>query len=140
MRLNMPVSNIEHTFGDDEFLVSKTDRKGLITYCNEIFMKLAMYDESELLGQPHNVVRHPEMPAAAFTDLWKTVQSGQEWHGMVKNRCKNGDFYWVDATVTPSFDGNGAIIGFMSVRRKPSIQQIQEATSLYIEMRAQEGR
>jgi len=136
----MPVTNIEHTYRDDEFLVSKTDNKGLITYCNEIFMALAMYDESELLGQPHNIVRHPDMPAAAFADLWNTVQAGREWHGMVKNRCKNGDFYWVDATVTPSFDSHGKIIGYMSVRRKPSPQQIQEATSLYVEMRAQEGR
>jgi len=140
VRLNMPVTNIEHTYGDNEFIVSKTDRKGLITYCNEIFMKLAMYDESELLGQPHNIIRHPDMPAAAFADLWNVVQAGREWHGIVKNRCRNGDYYWVDATVTPTFDNNGRIINYMSVRRKPSRQQIEEASSLYAGMLAEEGR
>ncbi len=140
MRNNLPVTDIEHTFDVDRFLVSKTDTKGIITYCNSTFMKLAGYDEEELLGKPHNIVRHPDMPAAAFADLWNTVQAGQEWHGIVKNRCKNGDYYWVDAQVTPSFGPSGDIVGYMSVRRKPTADQIAEAEALYAQMRAEEGR
>jgi len=139
MRRNEPVTNQEVTYGENELLVSKTDIKGRITYCNAAFAVLAGFSETELLGQPHNIVRHPEMPEAAFKDLWDTVNKGDEWHGIVKNRCKNGDHYWVDATVTPSFDADGNIIGFMSVRRNPSRQQIQDAENLYVQWR-KEGK
>ncbi|MDX8414381.1 MAG: PAS domain-containing protein [Mariprofundales bacterium] len=140
MRNNLPITDIEHTFSVDQFLVSKTDTKGIITYCNKQFMDLAGFDEEELLGKPHNIVRHPDMPEAAFADLWRTVEAGQEWHGIVKNRCKNGDYYWVDAQVTPSFDNAGDIVGYMSVRRKPTQEQIDGATALYVQMRAEEGK
>jgi len=139
MRRNGPVTNQEVTYSEDELLVSKTDKKGRVTYCNSAFIRLAGFQESELLGKPHNLVRHPDMPEAAFQDLWDTVQKGNEWHGIVKNRCKNGDHYWVDATVTPSFDGGGNIIGYMSIRRLPSRQQIQDAENLYAQWR-KEGK
>jgi len=134
MRENLPVNNTEHTFSDDEFLVSKTDVKGRITYCNQLFIKLSGFSEQELLGQPHNLVRHPDMPAAAFQDLWDTVRDGREWNGFVKNRSKDGGYYWVDARVTPSYGSGGEIIGYMSIRRKPSRQQIEDSTKLYRQM------
>ncbi len=140
MRTNLPVTDVEHTFDVDQFIVSKTDTKGLITYCNRLFIEMAGFDEDELLGKPHNIVRHPDMPEAAFADLWRTVQAGQEWNGIVKNRCKNGDYYWVDAQVTPSFNRSGDIVGYMSVRRKPTQDQIDAASALYAQMRADEGR
>jgi len=140
MRTNLPVTDIEHTFDETEFVVSKTDPKGRITYCNSVFLRVSGFREDELLGKPHNLVRHPDMREAAFADLWNTVQAGNEWHGIVKNRCANGDFYWVDAQVTPSFDRDGKITGYMSVRRKPTPDQISQAESLYAEMRQAEGR
>ena len=140
MRLNLPVNNTEYTLGDREFLVSKTDTKGRITYCNTVFIKISGFTEEELLGKPHNLVRHPDMPAAAFQDLWDTVKAGNEWQGFVKNRTKDGGFYWVDARATPSFDASGHIIGYMSVRHKPSRQQIEAAETLYATMVQQENR
>ncbi|MFQ5519691.1 MAG: PAS domain-containing protein [Mariprofundus sp.] len=135
MRINEPVSNHEVNYSERDLLVSKTDTKGKITYCNAAFLRIAGFEESEMLGKPHNIVRHPDMPAAAFQDLWDTVRAGREWNGFVKNRCKNGDHYWVDATVTPSFDNQHNIIGYMSVRRLPSRQQVQESEALYAQMR-----
>ena len=140
MRINEPVTNNEVTYDDDDLLISKTDTKGKITYCNEIFMRIAGYKEHELLGQPHNMVRHPDMPPQAFGDLWNTVNDGREWHGIVKNRCANGDYYWVDATVTPDFDpGTGRIVGYMSARRKATRKQIADAEALYNELNAKHG-
>jgi len=140
MRNNLPTTDVEHSFAIDQFLVSKTDTKGIVTYCNRLFIELAGFAEDELLGKPHNLVRHPDMPEAAFADLWRTVQAGQEWNGIVKNRCQNGDYYWVDAQVTPSFSKSGDIVGYMSVRRKPTQDQIDSAAALYAQMRADEGR
>ncbi len=140
MRVNMPVTDVEQTFGDNEFIVSKTDTKGRITYVNDRFLGISGFEEDELLGKAHNIVRHPDMPRAAFADLWKTIKSGDEWNGIVKNRCKNGDYYWVDARVTPSLDSRGSIVGFMSVRRRPTSEQIQEAETLYANMRNEDGR
>ncbi len=124
----------EHTFPDHTFLVSKTNTRGIITYANTTFVSISGYTESELLNQPHRMVRHPDMPRAAFQDLWDTVQGGREWHGIVKNLRKDGGYYWVDATVTPSFN-QGKIVGYMSVRRKPTREQIEKAVSLYADMR-----
>jgi len=138
MRLNLPVNDNEYTFGDNEFLVSKTDTKGRITYCNQAFVKIAGYQEDEMLGQPHNMVRHPDMPMAAFEDLWQTVKAGKEWNGIVKNRSYDGGYYWVDATVTPSLDASGHTIGYMSIRRKPSRQQVLDAEVLYRSMKNSE--
>ena len=126
----MHITNNEVSFGQDEQLVSTTDLKGVITYANEAFCRIAGYTEQELLGQNHNIVRHPDMPKAAFADLWQKLKRGDSWRGMVKNRCKNGDYYWVDAYVTPLYENN-KIVGYQSVRCCPSGQQKSDATELY---------
>lgn len=130
MRVNQPVTKNEVHIKDGAFIVSMTDPKGNITYANDEFIRVSGFLESELMGQPHNILRHPEMPAAAFADLWATVQSGKPWHGIVKNRCKNGDFYWVDANITPVEEG-GRIVGYVSIRSKPTRSQIAEAEFVY---------
>lgn len=124
------VTNIEQTFTEQEQLVSTTDLNGKITYANPEFCKIAGYTLEELIGQNHNIVRHPNMPKAAFEDLWKKLKSGNSWRGMVKNRCKNGDYYWVDAYITPILE-NGKMIGYQSVRAFPSKQQKVDAQKLY---------
>lgn len=118
-------------------LASQTDLKGIITYCNPDFIKASGFEEDELIGEPHNLVRHPDMPPEAFADMWRTLQAGKPWSGVVKNRRKNGGFYWVAANATPIAE-DGKITGYMSVRRKPSIEQIRAAEAVYREMR--EGR
>jgi PAS domain S-box-containing protein len=123
-------SNNEKTFPDSEQLVSTTDLEGRITYANEEFCEIAGYSLDELMGQHHNIVRHPNMPKDAFKDLWGKLKHGESWRGMVKNRCKNGDFYWVDAYVTPLYEDN-KIIGYQSVRTKPSEEQKKKAQQLY---------
>jgi aerotaxis receptor len=130
VRNNQPVTNNEHQVAEGAFLVSTTDTRGIITSANTEFIRLSGFLESELIGQPHNLVRHPDMPSEAFEDLWRTVKAGKSWHGMVKNRCKNGDFYWVDANVTPMV-GNDTIVGYVSIRSKPSLAQIQDAEYRY---------
>ncbi len=134
MRVNMPVTNVEHEMRDGEFLVSKTTPKGVITYINEPFVRMSGFTEQELVGQAHNIIRHPDMPQEAFKDFWDTIKQGRPWSGMVKNRSKNGDFYWVYANATPVKE-NGRVTGHMSVRSKPSREQIQAAETLYRQMR-----
>lgn len=121
---------------DDAFLVSKTDPTGRLTYCNQIFIEYSGYTERELLGQQHNIIRHPDMPRAVFALLWKTLREGEEFMGYVKNLSKDGSYYWVFATITPSFktDNNQEIIGFFSVRRKPDKAKLQIIESLYRDM------
>ena len=111
-------------------IVSETDEKGNIIYANSDFCKIAGYEKEELIGKPHNLVRHDSMPRAAFQDLWKTIQAGKIWNGIVKNITKNGDFYWVNATAYPSTDTNGKK-RYISVRVKPTKEEIESATSLY---------
>jgi len=130
MRVNQPVTTVEHQIQEGAFIVSTTDLKGIITLVNEEFVRVSGYSREELLGQPHNLVRHPDMPPAAFADLWTTIEAGKPWNGMVKNRCKNGDFYWVDANVTPIRE-HGAVVGYVSIRSQPSRGQIREAERLY---------
>jgi PAS domain S-box-containing protein len=124
------ISMTERTFSPQEQLVSTTDLNGIITYANPEFCQIAGYNLEELIGQHHNIVRHPDMPKAAFKDLWEKLKRGDSWRGMVKNRCKNGDYYWVDAYVTPLFE-NGKIAGYQSVRAFPSAQQKNRAQTLY---------
>ncbi len=124
------ISMTERTFSPQEQLVSTTDLNGIITYANPEFCQVAGYSLEELVGQHHNIVRHPNMPKAAFKDLWEKLKRGDSWRGMVKNRCKNGDYYWVDAYVTPLLE-NGKIIGYQSVRAFPSEEQKQQAQALY---------
>lgn len=134
MKINMPVTNHEIVLSDSSSIVSKTDLKGNITYVNQDFIDISGFTEHEVMGINHNIVRHPDMPPAAFEDLWKTVQAGRAWNGIVKNRCKNGDHYWVDANVTPIRE-NGQMVGYISVRKKPSRTQIEAADQLYKQMR-----
>ena len=129
MRNNLPVTTVEHQVQEGAFIVSMTDPRGIITYVNDEFVRISGFQPHELIGQPHNIVRHPDMPAAAFADLWATINAGEPWHGMVKNRSKNGDFYWVDANAT-AIREQGRITGFVSIRRKPSRSQIREAELL----------
>ena len=118
----------------EDFIVSKTDTKGKITYCNEIFMDMAGATEKELLGKPHNIVRHPDMPRAVFKLLWDRVKSGEEIFAYVKNRSFDGGFYWVYANVTPSYDNRGNIIGYYSVRIKPNDKALEAIKPLYQKM------
>nr|WP_315481325.1 methyl-accepting chemotaxis protein [uncultured Undibacterium sp.] len=130
MKLNMPVTQVEYHISDTDSIVSTTDLQGNITYANPYFIEVSGFTENELIGAPQNIVRHPDMPTQAFADLWSTIQLGLPWSGVVKNRCKNGDFYWVFANVTPVIE-NGKAVGYVSVRTKPSVSQIQEASRLY---------
>jgi aerotaxis receptor len=134
MRNNQPCSGQEYPLQAQETLVSLTDVQGRIVYCNQAFIVASGFTSEELLGQPHNLVRHPDMPAEAFRDLWATVQRGVPWRGLVKNRRKDGDHYWVQASVTPVRSGD-VTTGYLSVRTVPSRQQVQAAEALYVGMR-----
>ena len=138
MRNNQPNSGVEQFVSDGQSIVSKTDLKGIITYCNPYFIEISGYEQAELIGKPHNLVRHPDMPEAAFADLWSTIKEGLPWSGIVKNRCKNGDHYWVNANVTPLIE-NGHVVGYMSVRTKPGRAEVKAAEDLYHRMRTGEA-
>lgn len=129
----------ERTFGEDEIIVSKTDPRGRITYANQVFQRIAMYSEKELLGQPHSIVRHPDMPRCVFKLLWDTVQAGREIFAYVKNMARNGDHYWVLAHVTPSFDANRTIVGYHSNRRLPEPSAIAKIEPIYQTLLAEEA-
>ncbi len=122
---------MERVLGDEDFIVSKTDTKGRIIYVNKIFMDLAEYGEDELLGKPHNIVRHPDMPKAIFKLLWERIQAKKEIFAYVVNTTKKGNHYWVFANVTASLDARGSIVGFYSVRRKPNPQALEIIKPLY---------
>ncbi len=130
MKTNLPITNREKSFGERARIISTTDAKGSLTSFNKEFFDISGFDKEELLGKNHNVVRHPDMPPAAFADLWQTVKNGHSWMGIVKNRCKNGDHYWVDAFVTPISDGN-QINEYQSVRAKPSAERVKRAEAAY---------
>jgi len=130
MKQNNPVTENEYILPEGSVLVSKTDLQGTITYANEDFVEASGYDYDELIGQPHNILRHPDVPKAVFADFWKTIQSGRPWNQIVKNRRKNGDFYWVEANVTPIFE-KGKITGYMSVRRAATHRQKKAAAQAY---------
>jgi aerotaxis receptor len=136
MRVNLPVINQEHPFPSGETLVSTTDLKGRITYCNPAFIYLSGFTREELLGQPHNMIRHPDMPEEAFRDMWDTIRAGLPWSAVVKNRRKDGSHYWVMANVTPLLDGDKPI-GYMSVRTEASREDIRKAEALYAVMRTE---
>jgi len=129
-RRNSQVINEEVFFDEDKELVSTTDLRGVTTYANDVFCNVAGYEEGELVGKNHNMVRHPDMPAAAFKDLWDHLKLGNSWRGVVKNRCKDGRYYWVDAYVTPIKE-NGKVVGYQSVRVKPSNELKQRAQRIY---------
>ena len=130
MKKNLPITQTEKPFPKGQYLVSKTDLKGVITYANGSFLGISGYSRDELIGKSHNVVRHPEMPPQAFEDLWRTVKSGKPWRGLVKNRCKDGNYYWVDAFVVPILERDQTI-GYMSVRAEPKREDVRQAEAKY---------
>ena len=134
------LTGVERTFAEDEILVSKTDTAGKITYANRVFLRVAGFLESEILGQPHNIIRHPEMPRSVFQLLWERIEAGHEIFAYVINRAKNGDHYWVHAHVTPTFDPQGSIIGYHSMRRKPDRKAVVAASDLYSILLAEEAK
>jgi len=135
MKINLPVTGIEHDYDHSMQIVSTTDQKGITTSINDHFLSIAGFEEDELIGKNHNVVRHPDMPPVAFADLWQTIKTGKPWMGIVKNRCKSGDHYWVDAYVTPIFK-NGQMTGYQSVRVKPQRDDRERAEKLYAQVNA----
>lgn len=130
MRINAPVTGVERKLSRGKPIVTKADLKGNITYCNQSFIDISGYSREELIGKPHNIVRHPEVPPAVFADLWRVLEAGYPWRGTVKNRSKNGDHYWVDAYVTPITE-EGRQIGYMSVRTVPDPQSVAAAEALF---------
>ncbi len=130
MKRNLPVTQHEIDYAESDVFVTRTDPKGTITYANDAFVEISGFSREELVGKNHNLVRHPDMPEWAFADLWQTVKSGHPWRGLVKNRAKNGDCYWVRATVSPILD-NGHIVGHLSLRKKPSRAEVAHAEQLY---------
>ncbi|KZC97954.1 MULTISPECIES: methyl-accepting chemotaxis protein [unclassified Thalassospira] len=135
MRDNGPVTNREIQMKDEDILVSKTDIGGRIQFSNQAFVDISGYSEEELTGSAHNIVRHPDMPKEAFANLWETIKAGLPWQGLVKNRAKNGDHYWVRANITPTID-NGEIGGFISIRTKPTEGEKNKAERVYYDMRS----
>ncbi|WP_110687230.1 methyl-accepting chemotaxis protein [Salinicola aestuarinus] len=135
MRNNQPVNDQEYSLKEDDYLISRTDLEGYITYANPQFIETSGFSREELIGSPHNLVRHPDMPRAAFQNLWSTLKAGDSWTGIIKNRRKDGSYYWVQSTVTPILD-NGEIAGFTSVRVKPSVAERKLAEAWYPKMQA----
>ncbi len=134
MRNNQPVTQREYVFKASDRLISGTDAKGNITYCNDAFVKVSGYTKEELIGQPHNMIRHPDMPPAVFREMWQTISSGHVWMGLVKNRRKDGDHYWVSAFVTPVLEAN-KVVGYESVRVLPLSEEKSRAEAAYARLR-----
>lgn len=130
-------TDIEVPFPDGHLIVSRTDLGGIITHANDAFVLMSGYDRAELIGAPHHILRHPDMPKVAFKGLWDDIEAGKKWHGYVKNLRKDGAYYWVYATAVPNVR-NGQIVGYTSVRRKPSRTRINELIPLYAQWLAQE--
>jgi methyl-accepting chemotaxis protein/aerotaxis receptor len=139
MRDNGPVTNREVLMGDGDILVSGTDTGGKLKFANQSFIDISGFTEEQLIGSPHNVVRHPDMPKDAFANLWETIKAGLPWQGLVKNRAKNGDHYWVRANVTPTIE-DGNITGYISIRTKPSEQEKKNAESIYADLRTGQAK
>lgn len=141
MRQTISPTDKELFFAEDDIIVSKTDLKGRLTYVNRTFSQIAKYTEAELMGQPHSIIRHPDMPRAVFKLLWDTILEGREIFAYVKNMAKTGDYYWVLAHVTPSFDHDGKVVGFHSNRRVPKRDVVNHAIApLYASVAQEEGR
>ena len=132
------VADVERPFPEGKLIVSRVDLMGVLTHVNGAFVDISGYSREELIGQPHHILRHPEMPKAAFKDLWDTVTAGEQWHGYVKNLCKDGSYYWVYATAVPNIR-HGKIVGYTSVRRKPSRKKIDETIAQYEKIRQEES-
>lgn len=138
--MDKSLTGIERTFQTDEIIVSKTDPTGRIVYANDIFVDISGYAVDEILGQPHSMIRHPDMPRAVFKLLWDRIAEGHEIFAYVVNRSKNGDHYWVLAHVTPNFDDAGKIVGYHSCRRTPKRQAVETVSGLYAQLRQVENQ
>ncbi len=134
MKRGITPTTVERLMREGDFIVSKTNPKGIITYGNPIFIEFSGYSEEELLGSQHNIIRHPDMPRSAFKLAWDTIQSGKEFFGYVKNMSKDGGFYWVFTHITPDFGPNRQILGYTSVRRCPRREAIQKIEPVYRQM------
>ncbi len=135
MRRNGPVTSKEREFPANQHLITTTDTRGTITYCNDAFVSISGFDRDQLVGAPHNIVRHPDMPEAVFAHMWNHLKAGKSWMGVIKNRCQSGDFYWVSAFVIPIIE-HGQVTGYESVRVKPDADQVRRASMLYGRMRS----
>lgn len=138
MRKNLPVTQREVSMRKGGRLITTTNQKGMITYCNDEFAEIAGFSREELIGQAHNIIRHPDMPPVVFKGMWDTISAGKPWMGVVKNRCKNGDHYWVSAYVTPVKE-NGTVVGYESVRTAPTREQTARAEKLYSKLSSDQG-
>lgn len=134
MRVNLPINDVETKLREDQYLISRTDTKGRIVYANPAFVEVSGFTREELIGKPHNIVRHPDMPPEAYADLWETLEAGESWLGLVKNRRKDGGYYWVLANATPIVE-NDEVVAYSSVRVRPSDEQIEMAEDLYARIR-----
>jgi len=135
-RAEIEPTDVERRLGRDDIIVSKTDLAGRIRYANQVFLDIADYDESEVLGKPHNLIRHPDMPRTIFKLFWDRLAQGAEIFAYVKNLCKHGEYYWVFAHATPSFGEDGQIVGYHSTRRAPDRAALDDVAALYDELRA----
>lgn len=140
MKSNKSLNNKEVHLNDEEFIVSKTDLRGNLIYANRTFMQISQYSEDQILYKNHNIIRHPDMPKAVFNLLWKTLKSGKEFFGFVKNNCADGSYYWVLANITPQYDHNKDHIGYLSVRRKPPVSAIRTISDVYVQMKNLEAK
>jgi aerotaxis receptor len=139
---NQTVVDEEYTI-DSNVIISQTDINGVITYANRAFCKVSGYTVDELIGKPHNIIRHPDMPIGIYVKLWETISGGQAWNGLVKNRRKDGKYYWVDTEILPVLDDNGELTGFIAVRKEASRKDINETQDVYGKMlntQNQEGK
>lgn len=138
MRENLPITDEEYVLSELDVIITRTDLTGNIVYANEAFLRSSGYPHAEVIGKPQNIVRHPDMPEEAYRDLWETIGGDRPWTGVVKNRRKQGGYYWVLANVTPVFE-KGEKVGYMSVRTKPSDEQIARADHLYERLNSPSG-
>ncbi len=129
----------EYCYNEGRAIISETDLRGKITFANRKFCEIAGYSTNELIGQPHNIIRHPDMPKVAFMQMWKTIQANQSWHGLVKNLRKDGLYYWVDTFISPKYDTNGNINGYIAARKPASKKDIQQIISIYKRMKKDEN-
>ncbi len=139
-RTGVVPTGVERRFGENELIVSKTDPKGILTYANDVFVRVSAFSEGELLGQPHNIVRHPDMPRSVFKRVWDTLGAGREVFVYVNNLAADGANYWVFAHMTPSYDRAGRLVGYHSNRRCPDREAVRAADALYAQVRAVEQR
>ncbi|AGL20525.1 PAS domain-containing protein [Actinoplanes sp. N902-109] len=133
-------TGVERTFGEDEIIVTKTDQRGVLTYANDVFLRVSALTEADAVGQPHNIIRHPDMPRAVFKLLWDTLRDRQELFAYIVNLAADGAHYWVLAHVTPSFDQRGQLVGYHSSRRRPDRPAVDQAREIYRGLRAEEHR